>query len=180
MAELTENELAQKARNIKLVCTDVDGVLTDGGMYYSELGDELKKFNTRDGMGIALLKAAGIEVAIVTGEHTKLVAQRAAKLRVTHIFQGIKNKRQVVGSLLNQLNLSWSQVAYIGDDINDLEVIQETGLSATVSDGMDILKREVSYICKLAGGRGAFREFSEMILRHQGGREGNYSDLTKT
>lgn len=180
MPNLTESELAQKAINIKLVCTDVDGVLTDGGMYYSEAGDELKKFNTRDGMGVALLKAVGIEVAIVTGEHTKLVAQRAAKLHVTHIFQGIKNKREVVGGLLGQLNLSWAQVAYIGDDINDLEVIQASGLSATVCDGMDVLKREVSYICKLSGGRGAFREFSEMIMRHQNGCEGNYSTLNKT
>jgi YrbI family 3-deoxy-D-manno-octulosonate 8-phosphate phosphatase len=173
MADLTDSELAQKANEIRLVCTDVDGVLTDGGMYYSETGDELKKFNTRDGMGVALLKAAGIEVAIITGEQTELVAQRAAKLKVAHLFQGIKNKLHVVGDLLDRLNLSWSQVAYIGDDINDLEVIKESGLSATVNDGMDVLKGEVSYVCKLPGGSGAFREFAELILRNQNGCEGN-------
>jgi len=159
--------LAQKAKGIRLVCTDVDGVLTDGGMYYSESGDELKKFNTRDGMGVALLKEAGIEVAIVTGEKTDLVARRAEKLQIKHLFQGIKNKPQVVGDLLAAVGVLWSEVAYIGDDINDLEVLRQCGLGATVADGMPALKQEASYVCELSGGQGAFREFAELILRHQ-------------
>jgi 3-deoxy-D-manno-octulosonate 8-phosphate phosphatase (KDO 8-P phosphatase) len=164
--------LAEKASRVRLVCTDVDGVLTDGGMYYSERGDELKKFNTRDGMGVALLKAADIEVAIVTGESTRLVARRAEKLKVAHLFQGVKDKYCVVGNLLKEMGLTWDQAAYIGDDINDLSVIQTDILSATVSDGMDILKDRVDYVCDLPGGGGAFREFAELVLAQHPNSEG--------
>ena len=175
MSDSTE-VLAEKAIRIRLVCTDVDGVLTDGGMYYSENGDELKKFNTRDGMGVALLHAAGIKVAMITGENTQLVARRAAKLKVQYLYQDIKDKRKIIMKLMSQLQLTWPQIAFIGDDINDLEVLRCVGLSATVPDGLDIVKQNVSYICRLSGGGGAFREFAELILQSQekdGSRECN-------
>ena len=159
--------LNQKAQQIRLVCTDVDGVLTDGGMYYSENGDELKKFNTRDGMGVALLRDAGIEVALITGEKTQLVARRAAKLGIKHVLQGVTDKRAKVIQLMEQLSLTWEQVAYIGDDLNDLEVIRDVGLSATVGDGLDTIKRYVCYVCHLPAGAGAFREFADLIRRCQ-------------
>ncbi len=159
--------VARKAQEIRLVCTDVDGVLTDGGMYYSESGDELKKFNTRDGMAIARLQAAGIEVAIITGEDTALVARRAAKLNVKYLFQGVKDKKRVLAALADRLKLKLSQVAYIGDDINDLGALRASGLSATVSDALESVKSEVCYVCQMTGGSGALREFTELILRSQ-------------
>ena len=159
--------LRGKARQIRLVCTDVDGVLTDGGMYYSEGGEELKKFNTRDGMGVAHLHSAGIEVAMITSENTELVARRAAKLKIKYLFQGVRDKQKVVEGLINELQLSWPSVAYIGDDVNDLPVIRSVGLTAAVSDAMQIVRDAVDYVCERAGGCGAFREFAELILSSQ-------------
>ena len=134
-------------------------------MYYSESGDEQKRFNTRDGVGFAMLKEAGLEVAIITGEDTRIVERMAAKLKVDHVFQGVKDKKLVAESLLQELGLSWTQFAYIGDDINDLSVMHAAGFTATVSDGMGKLKIVADYVCKLPGGGGAFREFAELILK---------------
>ena len=156
--------LRGKARQIRLVCTDVDGVLTDGGMYYSEGGEELKKFNTRDGMGVARLHSAGIEVAIITSENTELVARRAAKLKIKHLFQGVQDKQRVVETLINELQLGWPSVAYIGDDVNDLAVIGVVGLSAAVNDAMEPVRDAADYVCERVGGCAAFREFAELIL----------------
>jgi 3-deoxy-D-manno-octulosonate 8-phosphate phosphatase (KDO 8-P phosphatase) len=147
-------------REIKLFATDVDGVLTDGGMYYAESGDEWKKFNTRDGMGIKLLQRAGIITAIVTQERTKLVARRAEKLAIPEL--------SLVREMATRHGLTLSQVAYIGDDINDLETLKAVGFSATPADGMPQIAAAVNYICKKKGGEGAVRELTEMILDAQG------------
>ena len=154
-------------RGIKLFAMDVDGVLTDAGMYYSESGDEWKKFNTRDGMGIKLLQRAGLITAIVTQERTKLVARRAEKLAIPELHQGVMDKLLVVREMAARHGLTLSQVAYIGDDINDLETLKAVGFSATPADGLPQVAAVVDYICQKKGGEGAVREIIEMILEAQ-------------
>jgi len=153
---------------IHLFATDVDGVLTDAGMYYGESGDEWKKFNTRDGMGIKLLQRAGIITAIVTQERTKLVARRAEKLAIPELHQGVMDKLSCLLEMAARHGLTLSQVAYIGDDINDLEALKAVGFSASPADGMPQIAAAVDYVCQKKGGEGAVREIVEMILEAQG------------
>ncbi len=166
----SRSAVAQRSvlRGIKLFATDVDGVLTDAGMYYSESGDEWKKFNTRDGMGVKLLQRAGIITAIVTQERTKLVARRAEKLTIPELHQGVMDKLALVREMAARYGLTLSQVAYIGDDINDLETLKAVGFSATPADGMPQIAAVVDYVCQKKGGEGAVREIIEMILEAQG------------
>jgi 3-deoxy-D-manno-octulosonate 8-phosphate phosphatase (KDO 8-P phosphatase) len=160
--------VARKLLNqIRLFATDVDGVLTDAGMYYSESGDEWKKFNTRDGMRIKLLQRAGLITAIVTQERTKLVARRAEKLAIPELHQGVMDKLLCVREMAARHGLTLSQVAYIGDDINDLETLKAVGFSATPADGVPQVAAVVDYICQKKGGEGAVREIIEMILDAQ-------------
>lgn len=154
-------------RRIRLVATDVDGVLTDGGMYYSESGDELKKFNTRDGMGIKLLQRAGILTAIITQESTKIVMRRAQKLTIPEVHQGAFDKLAVLKDLIARHNLTMEQVAYIGDDVNDLQTLGAVGFSASPADGMPVVLKTVRYVCKQKGGEGAVRELADLILAAQ-------------
>ena len=154
-------------QGIRLFATDVDGVLTDAGMYYAESGDEWKKFNTRDGMGLKLLQRAGIITAIVTQERTKLVARRAEKLAIPELHQGVLDKLSLVREMAARHGLTLSQVAYIGDDVNDLETLKEVGFSATPADGMPQIVAVVDYVCQKKGGEGAVREICEMILSAQ-------------
>ena len=142
----------------------MDGVLTDAGMYYSESGDEWKKFNTRDGMGIKLLQKAGLITAIVTQERTRLVARRAEKLAIPELHQGVMDKLSVIRDMAVRHGLSLQQVAYIGDDVNDIEALREVGLSAAPADGLPQVLRLVDYVCRKKGGEGAVRELAEMIL----------------
>jgi len=155
-------------RQIQLFATDVDGVLTDAGMYYSESGDEWKKFNTRDGMGIKLLQKAGLITAIVTQERTRLVARRAEKLAIPELHQGVTDKLSLIREMAARHGLSLSQVAYIGDDVNDLESLKAVGFSASPADGMPEIRRAVDYVCRKKGGEGAVRELADMILEAQG------------
>ena len=157
-------------QGIRLFATDVDGVLTDAGMYYAESGDEWKKFNTRDGMGLKLLQKAGIVTAIVTQERTKLVARRAEKLAIPELHQGVLDKLSLVREMAARHGLTLSQVAYIGDDVNDLETLKEVGFSAAPADGMPQVIAVVDYVCQKNGGEGAVREIIEMILEAQGSR----------
>jgi 3-deoxy-D-manno-octulosonate 8-phosphate phosphatase (KDO 8-P phosphatase) len=155
-------------KGIRLFATDVDGVLTDGGMYYSEAGDELKKFNTRDGMGIKLLQKAGVITAIVTQERTKLVARRAEKLTIPDLHQGVMDKLSMIREMAERYRLALQQIAYIGDDVNDLEALSAVGFSAAPADAMPIVKASVHYVCEKKGGEGAVREIADMILEAQG------------
>lgn len=157
-------------KRIKLFATDVDGVLTDAGMYYSESGDEWKKFNTRDGMGIKLLQKAGLVTAIITMERTKLVTRRAEKLGVSEVHQGITNKLEVLRELVARYGLALEQVAYIGDDVNDVEALQAVGFSASPADGVPSVLAAVDYVCRKKGGEGAVREVADMILAAQANR----------
>jgi len=154
-------------QRIRLFATDVDGVLTDAGMYYSESGDEWKKFNTRDGMGIKLLQRAGLITAIVTQERTKLVARRAEKLAIPELHQGVMDKLSVIRDMAARHGITLKQVAYIGDDVNDLEALKAVGFSASPADGLPQVIEAVGYVCSKKGGEGAVREIVEMILAAQ-------------
>ena len=156
---------------IKLFAMDVDGVLTNGGMYYSEQGEVLKKFNTRDGMGIELLRKSGIVPAIITQEDSKIVLKRAEKLAVEEVHIGIKNKLRVIKELAQKYNLSLSEVAYIGDDIGDLEVLREVGLSFAPSDAIPEVKQAVHQVLSLKGGEGVVREAVDFILRDKNSKQ---------
>lgn len=149
---------------IRIFATDVDGVLTDGGMYYSESGDELKKFNTRDGMGIKLLQNAGLVTAVITQEETKLVRRRGEKLDIPEVHQGVRDKLGRLRELCSKYQCSLDQVAYIGDDVNDVEALRAVGFSAAPADAVPAVLRVVKYVCKKKGGEGAVREVAEMIL----------------
>ncbi len=140
-------------------------MLTDAGMYYSESGDEWKKFNTRDGMGIKLLQRAGLITAIVTQERTRLVARRAKKLAIPELHQGVMDKLSVIRDMAARHRISLDQVAYIGDDVNDIEALKVVGLSASPADGLPQVMRIVKYVCQRKGGEGAVRELAEMILQ---------------
>lgn len=160
----------RKPRPIKLFLSDVDGTLTDGGMYYSENGDELKKFNTRDGMGIQLLREAGIMTGIITSENTKIVANRATKLKVDFLIQGKQNggKLEATQKICKQLGFSLDEVAYIGDDINCIELLKAVGLAACPANACDAVK-EIYSIKRMAskGGEGCVREFISIILNNR-------------
>jgi YrbI family 3-deoxy-D-manno-octulosonate 8-phosphate phosphatase len=151
-------------QQIRLFATDVDGVLTDAGMYYSESGDEWKKFNTRDGMGIKLLQKAGLITAIVTQERTRLVARRAEKLAIPELHQGVFDKLSVIRDMAIRHGISLQQVMYIGDDVNDIEALRAVGFSAAPADGLPQVLQVVDYVCRQKGGEGAVRELADMIL----------------
>lgn len=152
---------------IKLFFTDVDGVLTDGGMYYSENGDELKKFNTRDGMGFELLRDAGIKTGIITSENTKIVERRAAKLKVDYLFQGKREGGKLAAAMeiCTKEGLTLENVAYIGDDINCMDLLEAVGMAACPADALQSVK-DIKNIRKLTlnGGEGVVREFVEILL----------------
>ena len=153
-----------KSGVIKLLITDCDGVLTDGGMYYTEKGDELKKFNTKDGMGLEQLKNAGIKRGVITGEDTRIVVNRAEKLRLDYIYKGVKDKLSVLKEIAAKEGITLDQTAYIGDDCNDLECIRAAGLGIAVADAAETVKEAADYILTAKGGCGAVREAAELIL----------------
>jgi 3-deoxy-D-manno-octulosonate 8-phosphate phosphatase (KDO 8-P phosphatase) len=148
----------------KLIITDIDGVWTDGGMYYDQSGNEFKKFNTYDSAGVLYAKILNIPVVIITGEDTQIVKRRAEKLKIDYLFQGVKNKVAVVQKITEELQISFSDCAYIGDDINDIRLLEKVGFSAAPKNAARYIKNKVDYVTKLKGGKGAFREFVEHIL----------------
>ena len=158
---------------IKLFLTDVDGTLTDGGMYYSENGDEMKKFNTRDGMGLQLLRERGLKTGIITSETTKIVENRANKLKVDFLYQGNKDGGKIAAAkeICETMGITLEEVAYIGDDINCLNLLENVRLSFCPSDAMDKVKNVVDYISEKKGGEGAVRDCIEYLLRMVDQRE---------
>ena len=160
-----ESEEIKPRVKIKMFLTDCDGCLTDGGMYYSEAGDELKKFNTRDGMGFALLREQGIITGIITGEDRELNRRRAKKLNLDIIESGCKDKLAAVKRYCEQYQISLEQVCYIGDDINDLELLQAVGLSCCPADAVEKVRAVVDYVATTQGGRGVIREVVETHIR---------------
>lgn len=155
-------------RDVKLLATDVDGVLTDAGMYYGESGEELKKFHTRDGMGMKLLQAEGVITAMITMENTKIVRRRGIKLGIPEVFQGAKDKVAVLCHLSEKYGIPYKQMAYIGDDVNDVEALKTVGFAAAPADCVKQVRKVVHYLCKKKGGEGAVREVIDKILVAKG------------
>jgi len=149
---------------VRLFATDVDGTLTDGGMYYTETGEVIKRFDTRDAFGMNRLRRAGIAVAIVTSEDSPIVLARARKLRIERVYVGVEDKLSLLEKVIAELGATWAQLAYIGDDLNDLPVIERAGLSACPADAASQVVDAANYVCRRAGGHGAVREFCEWIL----------------
>jgi 3-deoxy-D-manno-octulosonate 8-phosphate phosphatase (KDO 8-P phosphatase) len=168
---LSPAELRSRARRLRLVLTDCDGVLTDATVWYSERGEELKRFSLRDGMGVELLRRSGIETAIVTRERSGPVRRRAEKLGVA-LFEGVRDKEAELPRLLEASERAAEEVAYIGDDVNDLGilgVIAGEGLTAAPADAVEVVAARAHLQCRSRGGDGAFREFADWILRLRGG-----------
>lgn len=149
---------------LNLLLIDVDGVLTDAGMYYTESGDELKKFNTRDAQGIELLRKIGVKVGIITRENTKIVEKRAKKMNVDFIYQGITDKLAILKQLCQLMNINPENIGYVGDDIHDIDSLNYVGFSAVPKDAINQCKGIASYICSKKGGEGCVREVAELIL----------------
>ncbi len=147
----------------KLILTDIDGVWTDGGMYYDQTGNEWKRFSTYDGAGVTIAHDNGAKVGIITGEDTNIVAHRANKLHVDFVYQGVKDKVKIAKDCCNQLGISFDEVAYIGDDIADIPLLKIVEYSAAPANAMSSVKCIVNYVTSCSGGQGAFREFVEWI-----------------
>lgn len=159
------SKIQNKIKNIKLVLTDVDGVLTDGGMYYSSDGEYMKKFNTKDSMGMELLLINKIKTVFVTRENSKIVKKRVQKIKIVDLYSGVLDKKDLLPKILKKYNVKPNEIAYIGDDINDIDIMKSVGFLATPSDGNYRVKNISHYICDLKGGEGAFREFADIILK---------------
>lgn len=157
--------LKGKVEKIKIVLTDVDGVLTDTGIYYGPEGEAFKRFSIRDGMGVERLRNyAGIKTIIITGENSQTVKARAEKLKITEFYLGVKKKEDVLDIIKKKNGLEKENIAYIGDDSNDYEIMKQCGFTATPADGMSFIKEIVDYVCETNAGHGAFREFAELLL----------------
>jgi 3-deoxy-D-manno-octulosonate 8-phosphate phosphatase (KDO 8-P phosphatase) len=161
-------EQIKKASEIKALFFDVDGVLTDGRIIYNDDGKEIKNFNVKDGYIISHLKKAGIVVGIITGRDSKVVSNRASELKLDFCHQGIMDKHSVFEKLVSFYKLKKKQVAYIGDDINDLGVLRACGLSACPADTFDYIKKEVDIVSKVKGGQGVVREIADLVLAARG------------
>jgi 3-deoxy-D-manno-octulosonate 8-phosphate phosphatase (KDO 8-P phosphatase) len=166
-ARLPLAELRRRAAAIRLVVTDVDGVLTDAGVYYSARGEELKRFSLRDGMGVERLRSAGIETAFMTGETSECVSRRAEKLRIADVFLGVKDKAAHLDVVLQRTGRAAPEIAFIGDDVNDLALLErvgERGLTGAPADATTAVASRVHHRTTANGGHGAFRDFAEWIL----------------
>ena len=152
-------------KKIKMFLTDCDGCLTDGGMYYSENGDELKKFNTKDGMGLSNIRNKGVVTGIITGENTKIVERRAEKLHINELHQGVTDKLSVVRELAKKYHVSLEEVAYVGYDVNDIPVMEQVGFPCTVNDANSKVKELATYISSYNGGDGAIRDIIEHLFK---------------
>ncbi len=153
---------------MRLLCVDVDGVLTDAGMYYGRDGEVLKKFNTRDGMGLARVRDVGVAVAIVSGEDSAIIHARAAKLRIDEVFCNAADKRTVIEELCGKHRLGLDEVAFIGDDLNDLPALECVGLACAVADAAEPVQAVAHYVTQRKGGDGAVREVCELLIAAHG------------
>ncbi len=164
----SDSDLEARAREIELIVLDVDGVLTDGGLYYGPEGEALKRFNVQDGHGIRLARQAGLAIAILTARTSQIVATRADELGISPVFQGRKDKLQGLEELLDEARVDASRVAYMGDDLNDLGVLDRVRLPACPADACPEVRERAAIIASSAGGHGAVRELIEFILKAQG------------
>jgi 3-deoxy-D-manno-octulosonate 8-phosphate phosphatase (KDO 8-P phosphatase) len=160
--------LAERIKPLRLVAFDVDGVLTDGGLYLSDSGEEFKRFNSLDGHGLKMLKASGVDLAIITGRTSRCVEQRARNLGISRLYQGVEDKLAVMQSLLAELKLAPEAAAFMGDDVVDLPVMRRVGLAISVPAAPQVVRDHAHYVSRREAGYGAVREVCEMILGAQG------------
>lgn len=161
------NALTLKAKKIKLLLLDVDGVLTDNRLIYGDDGQEYKAFYTRDGHGMVMLQKSGVDIGIITGRKSPLVENRMRDLKVKHLYQGVPDKLPTFLALVEKLSIKMSEIAYIGDDILDLPILTRIGLSISPADGDSEVKSRVDYVSQYKGGQGCVREICEMIMKSQ-------------
>ena len=160
--------LTSRAKLIRLIAFDVDGIMTDGGLYYSDSGEEFKRFNSQDGHGLKMLRASGVEIALITGRTSRCVAARAKNLGIAHVYQGVENKLEVMAGLLDKLKLPRDAAAYMGDDVVDLPVMLRVGLAISVPDAPQVVRDRAHYVTRRDGGHGAVREACELLMSAQG------------
>lgn len=160
-------KLIEKIEKIKLLILDVDGVLTDGNLYYSDTGTDLKTFHVHDGLGLKMLQNTGIQVAIITGHNSPLIKIRMQALKIAHIYQGQEHKVNAFTDLLTKLNIHPENVCYFGDDLPDLPLMRKAGFAVTVPNGTSFAKKEADWVTRNEGGDGAVRELCDMIMTIQ-------------
>jgi 3-deoxy-D-manno-octulosonate 8-phosphate phosphatase (KDO 8-P phosphatase) len=158
----------QQAANIRLMGFDIDGVMTDGRLYFGPEGDFCKAFFSRDGLGLKLLAKSGVRLAIITGRDSPIVTRRAANLGIDRVMQGVEDKRAAMAELLARENLDMTQCGYMGDDLIDLPLLRVCGFSASVPDAHALVRQHACYVAQAPAGAGAVREVCELILRAQG------------
>lgn len=161
----------ERARRLRVAAFDVDGVLTDGRLYYTDSGEEFKAFHVQDGHGLKMLQECGVAVAIITSRTSRLVANRARDLGIDHLYQGVANKLEAMNALLKQLGVNMQQASYMGDDVIDLPVLTRCGLAASVPAAPALVRKHAHYVTQLPGGCGAVREFTEFVMHAQGSLE---------
>jgi 3-deoxy-D-manno-octulosonate 8-phosphate phosphatase (KDO 8-P phosphatase) len=161
-------EIIEKAKKIKLVILDVDGVLTDGRLFFDDQGKEYKCFHARDGLGIKLLRQTGVEVAIISGRKSNSVRLRMKNLEIEHVYQGHENKIEAFDEILQTLSIEPEQAAHVGDDLLDLPIMKRVGLSIAVNDANDVVKQYADWHTKTPGGLGAVREVCDFVMQAQG------------
>ena len=164
---MKNSEILKKCKKIKLVICDVDGVLTDGSMYYSEKGEQLKKFHTRDGMAVELLLEKKIPILVITREKSKITLSRAKKIKINKVYSGIKQKELLLPQICKLFKVTTNQIAFIGDDINDEKIMKLIGLSVSPSDGVPRIKKIANLVTMTSGGKGVLRELVDMIISSQ-------------
>ncbi|MBL7013020.1 MAG: HAD family hydrolase [Candidatus Marinimicrobia bacterium] len=162
-----DSGLKNKINHIKLIATDIDGVWTDGTMYYSPEGDVMKVFSTYDGMAVQILRELKIPVAILTGENSPMVRQRAKKLKIPYVFQGEQNKRARLDEICQSEKITLDEIAYIGDDINDLDCLKVVGVTALSGNSPILNQFTPDYVTQRMGGKGAFRDFVDWLLENR-------------
>ncbi|MBF8223039.1 KdsC family phosphatase [Halomonas sp. 328] len=165
---LLDPTLLDRARRIRLLALDVDGVFTDGRLYFQADGVEIKAFHTQDGQGIKLLRRAGVEVALITGRDSPMVSRRAAALGIPHVFQGREDKLAALAQLVERLELEWETIAYAGDDLPDLAAIRRAGLGISVPNAPAYIRSQADWVTERVGGHGAVREICDTLLEAQG------------
>lgn len=165
---LEDKKLAHQARCVRLLALDVDGVLSDGQLYFGNQGEEIKAFNSLDGHGIKMLQSSGVKVAIITGRTSNIVLQRAQQLGIDLVLQGREDKLTALYELTQHLQLNWTQMAYMGDDLPDLAAIIKVGLGITVPNAANTMAQHSQYVTQRSGGQGAVREVCDLIIQAQG------------
>ncbi|MBU1100711.1 MAG: HAD-IIIA family hydrolase [Bacteroidetes bacterium] len=165
---MNNKQVLEALKSIKLVLSDLDGCLTDGGMYYNNEGQAFKKFNVKDGMGNRLLKEAGLRTGIITTDASDIVKARGEKLKIDFIANDIWDKQETAMAICEELKITMNEVAYLGDDVNDMKIMKNVGFSAAPADAVDQIKEIADLVLTRNGGDGAFRELADLILKAQG------------